>query len=350
MIPIETRNGREISIGVSVHLDKFDVQSLNTLEKFIGFLKTNHRVLYNLVTSGEIIDFHKLPKEASTSRQFISSDNWYLVGDAAAVFDPFYSTGMVMLSFEVCSNTEVIRLTLEKDPAMPKRAKLFDEFVKAVTSGVNHLMSRHSHHLGHASAMSWRIYFESTITFGMLEPFFLGGYHTCPVAVSRVLYLLNGMFGLRNHFYDILDYIVDHDVNCGFMDNSQGGYLLGEWCPTSTVDYDHALTSAKYEHKRLNHPEHVMYTSFYLILEILLITWRAYGLMGILRPSTIYYCLFLFRNMVATAILSLIHKIKYCRTPYNTILEKKNIRFKNYKYVNKAQPWVAEPMKMDKME
>jgi len=58
---------------------------------------------------------------------FISHDNWYVIGDAACLADPFYSTGLVMITFEVESVTSVIKHKLDlQNKRLSKNKRFMD--------------------------------------------------------------------------------------------------------------------------------------------------------------------------------------------------------------------------------
>ncbi|MGV2390116.1 MAG UNVERIFIED_CONTAM: hypothetical protein LVR29_23280 [Microcystis novacekii LVE1205-3] len=65
------------------------------------------------MTSGENIDFHYFAGSAThTSKTMFSADNWYVIGDAACIFNPFYSLGTSMISYQIECTTEIIRSKL----------------------------------------------------------------------------------------------------------------------------------------------------------------------------------------------------------------------------------------------
>ncbi|EFA86493.1 hypothetical protein PPL_00287 [Heterostelium album PN500] len=242
MIPIE-RGSHDFSIGVSYHRDKYEPSEFNSMEKFMSFLENNQKILYNIIKSGEVVDFHRWPRLAHTSKTFFSEDNWAVLGDAAAIFDPFYSTGMVMIAMECECLTELTKHRLAGNSEATKvRQVAFDKFIRAITQTNNHLIKSHSDHLGNASIMSWRVYVESLGYFGILLPAYLGKYHLCPVFATEFAENNYRLIEFRDRMLGVMDYINEQGLNVGFMDNHRGGQLLGRWCPTSSWDYDKAIT------------------------------------------------------------------------------------------------------------
>jgi len=107
MIPIDTENN-QLSIGMMHHHDVLPAKKVNTQEKLMAFLKANHTVLYNLIQSGETVDFHYWPRAAHKSKKMFSEDNWYVVGDSACIFDAFYFQGSTLITFAIESITEIV--------------------------------------------------------------------------------------------------------------------------------------------------------------------------------------------------------------------------------------------------
>ena len=173
MLPIDTKE-RELSIGIVHHKQIIPANQINALEKFKNFLKANHKVIYDLIESGDCVDFHYLPRLAHTSKKMFSEDNWYVLGDAAHMFDPFYSPGLVLASFGIESVTEIIRAKLAEESDAQKKQAIYNEFVLANSSLFNHVYQNHEKHLGNASVMSWRIYMENMFWFGITIPMYVG--------------------------------------------------------------------------------------------------------------------------------------------------------------------------------
>eukprot|EP01133_Synstelium_polycarpum_P006790 gene6790-7893_t len=336
MIPIE-RGSHDFSIGVSYHKDKYDPSQFNSYEKFMSFLENNQKILYNLISSGEIIDFHRWPKLPHTSKTFFSEDNWAVMGDAAAIFDPFYSTGMVMIALEVECNTEILKYKLAGDKmGADLRRKNFDNFIRNITQVNNHLIKDHCKHLGNASAMSWRIYLESLVYFGLLVPLYIGKYHLCPTFTS----VYKPDLSFRDRILRTLDYVVDNDINVGFMDNHYGGnQLWGSYCPLSSWDVDHAVSNCMYGHKRLNLHKYFVWSHFYQMTAITALFKRVYGWKFIfnsdyqwLLAHTVSACSF-------QSVLSIKHQIENYSKPTNEYYANRVNEFTTYEYKHEAIPW-----------
>jgi len=189
MIPTE-KDSQEISIGIAQHRSVIANGQINTQEKFYAFLKANHNLLYRLVTSGENVDFHYLPRVSHTSKTMFSQDNWYVVGDAACIFDPFYSLGTSMIAFAIESITEIIRSQLAGEADTEEKRAAYNDFNLTYTRLNNHLIEHHDKQLGHASIMSWRIYAEYMWWFGIQIPLYVGKWHLDTRIKTLVLWML----------------------------------------------------------------------------------------------------------------------------------------------------------------
>ncbi|EGG14015.1 hypothetical protein DFA_11777 [Cavenderia fasciculata] len=340
MIPIE-RGSHDFSIGVSYHKDRFSPTQFNSYEKFMSFLEKNQKILYNLIKSGEIIDFHRWPTLPHTSKRFVSPDNWSVIGDAAAIFDPFYSTGMTMIAQEVECVTEIIRHKLAGDEkGVADRVDAYDKLVRTITQINNHLIKSHSKHLGNASVMSWRIYMESTNYFGTALPVYIGKYHLCPVFcrdfAANVHFLLEG----RDRLLKLMDYMVDNNINAGFMDNHRGdNQLSGSWAPAISWDYDGAIKDCKYGFKRLNIHKYIVNTMWYDLRIVTLLYYRVYGLAGLVHPD--YLWLLSVRSIAMTkhSFQSLVHQYNKWGVPANEYYHKMGLDFKSYSYNDDIIPW-----------
>ncbi|KYQ91208.1 hypothetical protein DLAC_08131 [Tieghemostelium lacteum] len=335
MIPLE-RGSRDFSIGVSYHRDKIDPKDMNSLEKFLNFLKVNQRLVYDLIVSGEIVDCHKWPKLAHTSRVFFSPDHWCVIGDAACIFDPFYSTGMAMMAFEVECCTELLKQKLVKKckSSFDTRVEAYDGFIRCYTQNNCHIIKKHSNHLGNASVMSWRIYLENTIYFGTIVPMYIGKYFLCPKFCK--FFLLFGREGmkLKEAILDTFDEIIQKDINIGFIDNHRGTSA-----PNTSWDVDNILNLSKYGEKVLNLPTQMTWTSMMNCRTFFYIYMKAYGIKALWNSS--FYKTFgvSLLSIPLTYTASWIHYFKNWNTPDNEFFDKMVADFDQYKYVSKPLPF-----------
>jgi flavin-dependent dehydrogenase len=336
MIPIETQL-RELSIGVVHHHDIIPTKSINSVDKLYSFLEKNHHFLYRLVKSGEVVDFHYWPRLAHRSETMLSEDNWYVIGDAAAIFDPFYSTGMVMTANTIETVTEVIRAKLAGESEAEEKQAIYNAFNLANTRFYNKLVSRHDQQLGHASIMSWRIYFEYMLWFGIAVPMYLGKWHLDPDYARRYPKFIERLLEIMDAIYAQLGKLVDRGVNIGMMSFAYQGELVGNYIPSQS--FDGFLETAQYEPQRNNVFTSIKNTCWYMAIWYAKLQWRGFGLLSLLTPQFIYPFLQLLGLAVYVAIFEFIYTSKTKDLPANSQIDKIRLEFESYQYRPKLQPW-----------
>lgn len=330
MIPSEL-DSMEVSIGVMHHHDVIPANKINTKEKFYGFLKANHTMLYNLVKSGQDVDFHYRSKVPYKSKEVFSPDNWYVIGDSAYIFDAFYSYGTTMIAFAIEGATEVIRAKLagEEDAAVKQDA--YNKFNLAYAENVNHLMRYHHKQLGHASVMSWRIYFEYMWWFGIHVPMFVGKWHLNLQFLEKFLVLMPAnQKGLFVDVYNQFNQLVDRGANIGLMDAYRADQLINDYSPLD--HFDDFLENSKLEPLRVNIFAGMKHAYFYIAIWYFMFQWKGFGLAGILNPKHIYHFARLLGLSFQSVIGEKIYKSKIKGLPENTAIEKMREEFKNYRY------------------
>lgn len=338
MIPTD-RETQEISIGIIQHHEVIPADRINTRDKFYSFLKANHNMLYRLVSSGENVDFHYLPRLAHTSKVMFSPDNWYVIGDAACIFDAFYSLGTTTIAFAVESVTEIIRAKLAGEADAEVKRSAYNDFNLTYSRRVNHLMEHHTKQLGHASVMSWRIYMEYMWFFGLIVPMYVGKWHL------DLGYIRTFLKNMRNHvnklfsdIYQQFNQLVDRGANIGIMDPYRADLLIGNY---STVKHlGHYLENTKLEPKRWNIFASVKYTYFYVAIWYVMLQWKGFGISGLLAPRHLYHFFSLLKTSAFAALGELVYVVKTRTLPANTQVAKMQQEFVSYRYQNKLQPWL----------
>jgi hypothetical protein len=340
MIPIDKKS-MELSIGVIHHHDVIPAEQINTQDKFCAFLKANHNILAQLIDSGEIVDFNYWSKIAHKSKTMFSPDNWYVIGDAAHIFDAFYSYGTTMIAFAAESVTEIIRAKLAGEADAEEKRAAYNDFNLAYGRSVNCLYRGHAQQLGHASVMSWRIYFEYMWWFGVHIPTYIGKWHLEPKFVSKYVQIANsnvdGMFAdLCKQF----NQLVERGANIGLMDCYRADQLLGGY--GTLKHFDDFLENTKFEPKRCNVFASMKYAYFYIALWYVLFQWKGFGLRGLLDPRNLYYVFRMLALSAKAAVGELIYKFKTRGLPENTQIEKMRQEFKSYQYRPAGQPLKKE--------
>ncbi|MBG1269562.1 NAD(P)/FAD-dependent oxidoreductase [Nostoc sp. WHI] len=337
IIPTDSQT-MELSIGVAHHHQVIPAQSVNTKEKFYAFLEANHNLVYQLLKSGEDIDFHYLPRLAHKSKTLFSQDNWYVVGDAAAIFDPFYSLGMVMMTFGIESITEIVRAKLADEPDVERKRTVYNAFNIGTIRSSNHLIHAHDRQLGHASIMSWRIYLENMWWFGIIVPMYVGKWHLDLKFLRKF-----GQQGrhiitsLMTDVYEQCDQLIEKKANIGLMYTHRADQLPFHYYVTR--DFDTYLQDSKYEPQRSNVFAYVKNTYFFVALWYLKFLWKGFGISGLLSPRNLYHVFKLLKASAESALDELIFKFKTRGLPANSIVAKARQEFESYEYQPELQPW-----------
>ncbi len=340
MIPIDTK-AMELSIGIMHHHDVIPAKHINTQDKFLAFLKENHNILYKLVESGEKVDFHYRPQVAHRSKTMFSFDNWYVIGDAACIFDAFYSLGTTMIAFAIESVTEIIQAKLAKAVDAEQKRSAYNEFNVAYTRSVNILYRDHVQQLGDASIMSWRIYFEYMWWFGVIVPLYMGKWHLDLEFINLFVKNLNSnVDGLFTDLYKQFNQLVEQGTNIGLLDCYRADQLI--WGYYTPKHFDDFLENAKLEPLRCNVFAGLKNTCFYAAIWYAMFQWKGFGIQGILNLHHLYHFLRLLALSVQGAIGELIYKFRIKSLPANSHIEKMRQEFKSYQYRARLQPWMAE--------
>ncbi len=338
MIPTDTQS-MELSIGIIHHHDVISANCINTEEKFYSFLKSNHNLLYQLIESGEKIDFNYLPRVAHTSKMMFSPDNWYVVGDAACIFDAFYSMGTSIATFAMESITEIIRAKLAGETDAEVKRSAYNQFNLIQTQGINQLMRDHAKQLGHASVMSWRIYFEYMWWFGLLVPLYVGKWHLNLTFINTFVKIhRNTVNGLFMEVYDQFNQLVKRGANIGLMDCYRGDQLMGHY--NTIMHFDTFWENAKYEPLRCNVFAGLKYTHFYVAIWYAKFQWKGFGLRGLLTPRHLYHFFRLLYLAGYSAIGELIYKYQTRNLPSNTEVDKMYQEFEKYRHKTELKSWI----------
>jgi len=338
MIPIDTE-AMELSIGIVHHHQQLPAEQLNTREKFLGFLQANHTILAQIIESSDPIDFHYWPKLAHKSKTQFSTDNWYVIGDAAYIFDPFYSYGTSTIALSIEGVTEIIRAKLANEVDAEEKRAAYNAFNLAYARSVNCLYRGHDRQLGHASIMSWRIYFEYMWWFGVQVPMYVGKWHLDLTFIPIFLKTLNGnVDGLFADISDQFNQLVERDANIGLMDCYRADQLIHGYHPLK--HFDPFLENTKLEPKHCNVFIGLRYTCFYVAIWYLKFQWQGFGWQGVLRPQSLYHFFRLLGLTVQAIIGEMVYKRKTRGLVDNAEVEEMRAAFKQYQYRPGLQPWI----------
>ncbi|MFM6433700.1 MAG: NAD(P)/FAD-dependent oxidoreductase [Microcystis panniformis] len=348
MIPTDI-DTMELSIGVIHHHDYISSESLNSKEKFYEFLKANHNILYQLVTSAENIDFHYWPRLAHTSKTLYSPDNWYVIGDSACIFDAFYSLGSTMIVSAIDSITEIIRAKLAGEVNAAEKCQAYNQFNLTLINSINLFMHNHSRHLGDASIMSWRIYFENMIWFGILIPIFVGKWHLDLEFIPQFVQTFQTT--LRSLVYEIhdqFDQLVDEKKNIGLMDCYRSDQLI--WNYHTPKRYTHALENAQYEPKQTSVFTSMKKTFFYLTIWYLKLQWKSGGLSQVCHPRSLGTMAKLLTTSIYIGLGDIIYSLTGNHGSESQLIAEMREAFQEYQYGDTLQPWTVEGVDTKSLE
>ena len=342
MIPTDTRS-MELSVGMVYHHDVIASERINTREKFLNFLKANHKLLHDTISSGEVVDFVSWPQIAHRSKRMFSNDNWYVLGDAAYVFDGFYSYGTSTIALAAESITEIIRSKFAAEAAANEKCELYDKFNVAYAKSVNAIITHHDKQLGNASAMSWRIYFEYMWWFGLHVPMYFGKWHLDKEFINTFVKVLEKNIapnGLFQNIYQTLNEVVDKERNIGLMDVVRGDQLWKGYTPAR--HFDSFLENAKTEPRMCNVFVGLKSTCFFAAIWYIKLQWKARGITGVTHPTNIYHALRLFGLAGYAAIGNQIYRFKTRKLPSNSVVAAMRKDFESYRY----RPQLAQSPKL----
>jgi flavin-dependent dehydrogenase len=340
MIPLD-KDTMDLSVGVVHHNEVIPASQINTKEKFYAFVKANHNILYKLLKSGEHLEFHYWPRLAHRSKTILSPDNWYVLGDAACIFDALYSLGSTMITIAVESTTEVIRAKLAGESDAEEKRSAYNNFNLLFQRNVNLLVSNHPKQLGNASIMSWRVYSDPMWWFGVLVPMYIGKWHLDLKFISMATSVVEKNMDFFLHVYNQLNDLAERGVNIGFMDQLRADLLIGHYYTGKLFD-KYLLENAKLEPRRVNVLTGIKSTAFYTAVWFMKLLWKGFGLRGFLKPRNLYHILCLLILWRKLALADFIYKFQTRNIPTNSHVAKLRQDFKSYRYQPNLPNWTEK--------
>jgi flavin-dependent dehydrogenase len=337
MIPTDSEE-MELSIGLVHHEDVIPVNKINTKEKFYNFLKANHNILYQVIKSGEEVEFNYRPQVSYKNKTMFSENNWYVIGDAAYTCDAFYSYGTSIIALAIESVTEIIRSKLTGEADAEAKRNAYNTFNLTYIDKINYIMQHSSKQLGHASVMSWRIYLEYMWWFGVDVPMYVGKWHLDLNFIDKFIKQVSG--NLNSLFADIdeqFNQLVDRqDANLGLMDCYRGDQLI--WGYYTSKHFDRFLENTKLEPRRCNVFLSMKMTYFYVAIWYALLQWKGFGLAGVFNLKHIYQFGSLLGLSIKAAMEERIYQSETKDLADNSQIAEIVEEFKNYSYIPEIQP------------
>jgi hypothetical protein len=321
------------------HHDVIPAKSINTKDKLYAFLEKNHHALWTLIKDCEVDDFVYLSRPAHISKQTFFENNWYVVGDAAYIFDAFYSQGLSTIAIAVTFTTEIIRAKMAGEADAEEKRAAYNDYNLWWAKNVCHLYRHHDKLLGNASMMSARIFMEYIWWFGAWVPAFYGKWILSPKFVRQILGNCERHF-LAKVYEDMLR-AQDIGKNIGFWDTYRADNLTGySWSPT--LENIHYLENAESDPQRLNIYRSIAKAYRMMAVWWVQFQWRAFGVAGLLRPRTVYQWLRLHKQATKITFAAWLHELENRDRPKNKAWAMLQDQFQSYVYDPKPQPWMAE--------
>jgi flavin-dependent dehydrogenase len=339
MIPID-RDSSTVSFGLVAHRTEIDPRTVNTQEKLLAFLRANHAILADLIDTGEIEDFICWDRPSHLSKQMFGENNWYVVGDAAYFGDPFYSTGTSTIAVAITSITKIIEARSKGWADAEERRRVYNEanLTFGRTVGI-HLFREHPGHMGHPSAMSWRIYLEYMWWFGMWVPMFVGKWHL-DLEFARALVAADEkpFFKLM---YDRFTKLAKEGGNAGFADAYRADHLKFGYSPTA--DPEHWLENTELGRQRLDVFATLSRTYRYTALYILTFLYRAWGWRGLMDPPMLGHVGRMLVKSAWVGLGSLRHRVRNWGMPKSVDFDRLQQDFEGVRPLPPVQAWLPEP-------
>lgn len=332
----------DLSLGLVYHHEVIPPALLNSRDKFFNFLKENHNLLYRLVSSGEEVEFVYRSRLDYLSKVMFSPDNWYVMGDAAYSVDTLYAYDTTAIALAVESVTEIIRAKIEGDSDAEMKRNLFNDFNLSFARLTHAIMTDHVKQLGHASAMSWRIYFEYMWGFGLHLPMYVGKWHLDPGFIQTYIESIDTILApgaLFDNVYASLNDVVDKGLNIGLMDvcrtDQMGHYDV------FNHDYDFRSHPAT-EPKMCNVFSEWKVMLRYMTWWYARLQWNARGLRGVIAPKYMRCILGLLKMAGAAGIGDIRHRMEMFGKPRNTVAARNMKASLTYRHQPVLRPWGAD--------
>ncbi|MCG8417154.1 MAG: tryptophan 7-halogenase [Proteobacteria bacterium] len=340
MIPA-AKEENELSIGVVFHRDKIGPEQLAKKEDFLAFLAKNHTVLYRLIQSGDIVDFHRRGQIAYRSKQMFGPGNWYIVGDAAYIIDAFYSLGTSTIAIAIESISELIRASMAAERDAAEKRTIYNRFNVEFARLINGLFRDHGNHIGNASVMSWRIYIEWMWWFGFMVPMYAGRWHLNSKFAERAVAMMEEQNeGFFADMYAMLTEVANSGKNIGLLDPTRKGFLFGDYSPYKI--YDNYINNTKFGPQGTNLFQAIKNTNLYSSIWYLKLNWRARGMRGLLARRTFDNLARLTKHWAGAGLAEALFRIRTRNTPDNREVHQQQQEFASYRPTQTLQPWRRE--------
>ncbi|UMM63952.1 NAD(P)/FAD-dependent oxidoreductase [Aristophania vespae] len=201
--------GGKTSIGIVFDENIHNARDLINQEKAFLWLKSNQLGLYNELMSKKyaVLDFKYFRRYTYVSDEFISHDNWAVIGEAKAFIDPLYSNGTDFIAYENTMVCNTIAAYLRGEETK-RYIDLYNDFLSSmITSFVS------CHYNSYAGFDSWYYLYAKT----NMDAIFYFAYH-CVIFMNNKLNELDFLCDslkifspLQESFHKFLNYVKSED-------------------------------------------------------------------------------------------------------------------------------------------
>ena len=163
------------SVGVVFDPTLLALETVNTYERFMRWLASEHPIIAAAIGLRTVLDFHVLKNYAVGSRQVMSSDGWMMTGDAGPFSDPFYSPGSDFIAFANGFITELITTEAPNE----RFAEFQRHFMGFFTNTMSIYRGLYAC-MGHRDLMVIKTLWDFTYYWAVLSKLFFTGRYTDP--------------------------------------------------------------------------------------------------------------------------------------------------------------------------
>jgi flavin-dependent dehydrogenase len=161
------------SVGIVANPAQHPLESMNTFEKSMEWLKTYQPLLFDELDDKRHLlqDFAFFKRFSYGCKQVFSADRWALTGEAGLFLDPFYSPGSDFIAIGNTYITELIELD-RRGERIGARAQIFDQTFQSFYESTLALYTYQYPIFGDPEVLPVKVIWDYTYYWGVLAQFF----------------------------------------------------------------------------------------------------------------------------------------------------------------------------------
>ncbi|MFQ5737929.1 MAG: NAD(P)/FAD-dependent oxidoreductase [Acidobacteriota bacterium] len=323
MIPLHSD---EVSIGIVFDKTIVPLKQVYGRKKFLDFLSREHRLLYKLVMSGEIVDELALSHLAYGAKQCYGADRWALIGDAVAFQDPFLSFGISLASMGITLVTELIRRDLIDHCPRHQLERLAQDYNGLIGYIHKNLIQHYGNmydFIEDPRCMQEKIRFNVMMWFRVIIPTFVTRIYLRPFLLKCI------RFNLFANINPLLD-----ELFCDLKESSYAPKFYKQLYRVHKVIKVDYLNDCIFHSCSYNPMPEIIHMYWYSIKLRLRLLWGVYGLKAFARGRQLGWLARHFVEMLVSVPISIAATL-YCRgKTRNPQLEKQELKYQ--KFVNRS--------------